>query len=97
MDGLSIKVKTTDGAEKSYKLTPRIIVAFEQQFGAGMPKLLGEQQKIEHLYWLAWKAQQIDAQSGNGTPVKLFGNEYLDTLVSVELDADSSFESTATA
>jgi hypothetical protein len=92
MDGLSVKVKTIDGAEVSYKLTPRIIVAFEQQFGAGMPKLLGEQQKVEHIYWLAWKALQT-----NGVVVKLFGPEFLDTLVSAELDADSSFESTATA
>ena len=92
MDGLAIKVKTTDGAEVSYKLTPRIIVAFEQQFGKGMPKLLGEEQKVEHIYWLAWKAQQV-----NGVVVKLFGPEYLDTIVSAELDADASFESTATA
>ena len=92
MDGLSIKVKTVDGVEASYKLTPRIIVAFEQQFGAGMPKLLWEQQKVEHIYWLAWKALQT-----NGVVVKLFGPEFLDTIASAELDADSSFESTATA
>ena len=92
MDGLSIKVKTVDGVETSYKLTPRIIVAFEQNFGAGMPKLLGEQQKVEHIFWLAWKALQT-----NGVVVKLFGPEFLDTLVSAELEADSSFESTATA
>jgi len=91
MDGLAIKVKTVDGVETSYKLTPRIIVAFEQQFGAGMPKLLGEQQKIEHIYWLAWKAMQT-----NGLVVKVFGPEFLDTIVSAELDSDSSFESTAT-
>jgi hypothetical protein len=92
MDGLSVKVKMVDGLEASYKLTPRIIVAFEQQFGAGMPKLLGEQQKVEHIYWIAWKALQT-----NGVVVKLFSPEFLDTLVSAELDADSSFESTATA
>jgi len=92
MDGLSVKGKTIDGAEVSYKLTPRIIVAFEQQFGAGMPKLLGEQQKIEHIFWLFWKAQQV-----NGVVVKLFGPEYLDTIVSAELDADSSFGSTEIA
>lgn len=92
MDGLSVKVKTTDGNEVNYKLTPRIIVAFEQQFGKGMPKLLGEEQKVEHIYWLAWKAQQT-----NGIVVKPFGPEYLDTIVSAELDADNSFESTATA
>jgi hypothetical protein len=97
MDGLAIKVKTTDGNEVSYKLTPRIIVAFEQNFGKGMPHLLGQEQKVEHIYWLAWKCQQIDAQNNGGTPVKLFGPEYLDSIVSAELDADSSFESTATA
>lgn len=92
MDGLAIKIKTTDGVEVSYKLTPRIIVAFEQQFGGGMPKLLGTDQKVEHIYWMAWKALQV-----NGHVVKLFGPEFLDTLISAELDADSSFESTATA
>ena len=92
MDGLSIKVKTTDGVEASYKLTPRIIVAFEQNFGKGMPHLLGQEQRVEHIYWLAWKAMQV-----NGVVVKLFSPEFLDTIVSAELDSDSSFESTATA
>jgi hypothetical protein len=92
MDGLAVKIKTTDGNEVSYKLTPRIIVAFEQNFGGGMPKLLGEGQKVEFIYWLAWKAMQV-----NGVVVKVFGPEFLDTIVSAELDSDSSFESTATA
>jgi hypothetical protein len=92
MDGLAIKVKTTEGVEASYKLTPRIIVAFEQNFGKGMPHLLGQEQRVEHIYWLAWKAMQV-----NGVVVKLFGPEFLDSIVSAELDADSSFESTATA
>lgn len=92
MDGLAVKIKTTDGVEVTYKLTPRIIVAFEQQFGAGMPKLLGQEQKVEHIYWIAWKALQT-----NGVVVKPFGPDFLDTLITAELDADSSFESTATA
>lgn len=91
MDGLSIKGKLIDGSEVIYKLTPRIIVAFEQNYGAGMPKLLGEQQKIEHIYFLLWKAMQ-----SNGVVVKVFGPEFLDTIVSAELDSDTSFESTAT-
>ena len=92
MDGLGIKVKTTDGNETSYKLTPRVIVAFEQQYGKGMPKLLGEEQKVEHVDWLAWKCMQ-----SNGVIVKPFGPEFLDTIVSAELDADDSFGSTETA
>jgi hypothetical protein len=92
MDGLSIKVKTTDGVEASYKLTPRVIVGFEQQYGKGMPKLLGEEQKIEHVFWLAWKSMQT-----SGVVVKPWGPEFLDTLISAELDADDSFGSTETA
>ena len=92
MDGLGIKVKTTDGNEVTYKLTPRVIVAFEQQYGKGMPKLLGEEQKIEHVYWLAWKCMQ-----SNGVIVKPFGPEFLDTIESAELDSDDSFGSTETA
>lgn len=92
MDGLAIKVKTVDGVESIYKLTPRIIVAFEQNFGKGLPKLIGEEQRIEHIFWLGWKAQQV-----NGVVVKPFGPDYLDTIVSAELDADPNFESTAKA
>lgn len=92
MDGLAIKVTPVDGDTVTYKLTPRIIVAFEQQFGKGMPKLLSEEMRIEHVFWLAWKAQQT-----NGVIVKPFGPDYLDTLVTAELDSDPSFGSTGTA
>jgi len=92
MDGLGIKVKTIEGSETTYKLTPRVIVAFEQQYGKGLPKLLGEEQKIEHVYWLAWKCMQ-----SNGVIVKPFGPEFLDTIESAELDSDDSFGSTETA
>jgi hypothetical protein len=56
MDGLAVKVKTVDGNENTYKLTPRVIVGFEQQFGKGLPKLIGEEQRIEHIYWLEMHA-----------------------------------------
>ncbi len=92
MDGLAIKVKTTEGVEASYKLTPRVIVAFEQQYGKGMPKLLGEDQKVEHVYWLAWKCM-----GAAGVIVKPWGPEFLDTIVSAELDTDESFGSTEIA
>ncbi len=92
MDGLGIKVKTTDGVEATYKLTPRVIVAFEQQYGKGMPKLLGEEQKIEHVYWLAWKSM-----GAAGQIVKPWGPEFLDTIITAELDADESFGSTEIA
>ena len=92
MDGLSIKVKTTDGVEGVYSLRPKTIVAFEQKFNKGFAKLLSEDQKLEHIYFLAWGAMR-DA----GKVVKPFGEAFLDTLESVELTTDPNSESTETA
>jgi len=92
MDGLSIKVKLTDGTENTYSLRPRIIVAFEQKFGKGFAKLLGEEQKLEHIYWLGWESLKA-----NGVVVKPFGSEFLDTVVSCELVSDPNSESTEIA
>ena len=92
MDGLSIKVKTNDGQEGVYSLRPKTIVAFEQKFNKGFAKLLSEDQKLEHIYFLAWGAMR-DA----GKVVKPFGEAFLDTLESVELTTDPNSESTETA
>ena len=92
MDGLQIKVKTTDGNEGTYSLRPRSIVAFEQKFNKGFAKLLSEDQKLEHIYFLAWNAMK-----DSGKVVKPWGDGFLDTLDSVELVVDPNFESTETA
>ena len=92
MDGLQIKVKTNDGVEGLYSLRPRSIVAFEQKFGKGFAKLLSEDQKLEHIYFLAWSALK-----DGGKVVKPWGDAFLDTLDSVELVVDPNLESTATA
>jgi hypothetical protein len=89
MDGLFIKVKLSDGYENSFSLRPKTIVAFEQKFGKGFGKLLGDDQKIEHIYWLAWKCLQE-----NGVLVKPFDSGFLDTLESAEFDANPNSEST---
>lgn len=92
MDGLYIKVKTNDGTEGTYSLRPRSIVAFEQKFNKGFAKLLSEDQKLEHIYFLAWSALK-DA----GKVVKPWGEGFLDTLDSVELVTDPNSESTEIA
>jgi hypothetical protein len=92
MDGLQIKIKTNDGTEGNFSLRPKSIVAFEQKFGKGFAKLLGEDQKLEHVYFLAWTALK-DA----GKVVKPWGEGFLDTLDSVELVVDPNSESTETA
>lgn len=90
MNGLQIKVILAEGdVEKVYPLTPRIIVAFEQKFNKGLAKLLAEDQKMEHVFWLGWEALK-----SNGHIVKPFGADFLDTIKNVELISDPSFEST---
>ena len=92
MDGLQIKAKTTDGVEGVYSLRPRSIVAFEQKFGKGFAKLLSEDQRLEHVYFLAWSAMK-----DSGKVVKPWGESFLDTLESVELVVDPNLESKETA
>jgi hypothetical protein len=91
MDGLNIKVKTTDGVEGVYPLRPKTIVAFEQKFNKGFAKLLSEDQKLEHVYFLAWGAMR-----DSGKVVKPWGESFLGELESVELVTDPNLESTET-
>ena len=92
MDGLSLKIVTNDGVDSVFSLRPRTIVAFEQKFGKGLAKLFAEDQKMEHIYFLAWQSLKDD-----GRVVKPFGPEFLDTLESVEMISDPNSESTAIA
>jgi len=92
MDGLSLKIKTNDGVDATYTLRPRTIVAFEQKFGKGLARLFSEDQKMEHIYFLAWQSLK-----DNGRVVKPFGPEFLDTLESVEMVSDPNSESTEIA
>lgn len=85
MDGLSVKTTMEDGTEHSFSLRPRIIVDFEQKYGKGMAKLLGDEQKIEHIYYLGWATLKA-----NNIPVKPFGPDFLDTIKTVELISDPS-------
>lgn len=77
---LKIKVTKTDGSSKTFSVTPRVIVAFEREFGKGLVAAYGNDNRMEYTYWLAWKA---DHAAGN--VVKPF-DAYLDEIVSVELE-----------
>jgi len=92
MDGLKVRVRTTDGMDSTYALRPRVIVEFEQKYQKGLAKLIAEEQKLEHIYFLAWSAMKH-----GGKVVKPFGPDFLDTLEEVTLVTDPSSESTETA
>ncbi len=78
MISLSLRV-THDGDTNEYVVGPKVQVAFEREWKMGMPKALTNEQRMEHLYWLGWKAQQAA-----GVVVKTF-DLWLDGVESVEV------------
>lgn len=68
-----------DGEKHIYPVTPKVIVAFENQFKLGFIKALSDNHRMEHIYWLAWEAQR-----SAGVVVKPF-TAWLDSLQAVRL------------
>lgn len=58
---LRVQVTYDDGRELEVKVTPAAQVAFERQYGMGLPKA-SQEMRNEYLFYLAWKALQL---SGN--------------------------------
>ena len=80
---LTLRV-THNGDTNEYTVGPKVQVAFEREWKVGMPKAFSADQKVEHIYWLAWKAQQA-----SGAVVKPFDG-WIDGLEAVEIvQADS--------
>jgi hypothetical protein len=84
MMNLTLRVTDSSGSTNDYEVGPKVQVSFEREWKIGLPKAFTNDQKMEHLYWLGWKAQQ-----SSGAVVKPFDG-WLDTVESVEVvDADS--------
>jgi hypothetical protein len=80
---MKLKVTLEDGSSGSYQITPKIEVDFEKYVGGGFAKTLRDQEKQEHVYFLAWLCLKAAGQT-----VKPFENGFLDTLSLVELELD---------
>lgn len=83
MGNWRIKVTKTDGASDEYVITPRTVVAFERHFKVGLAAAFTNEQKMEHLYWLAWDSERV-----SGSVVPLF-DKWLETVSTVELTVDA--------
>lgn len=75
---LTLRV-THNGDTNDYTVGPKSQVAFEREWKIGMPAAFSENQRMEHIYWLAWKAQQ-----SSGVVVKPFDG-WLEGVESVEI------------
>ena len=74
MFGMNLRVVTTKG-ETEVPVTPRVSVEFERQFQTGLGRAFQSDQKLEHMYWIAWKAS-----GGKGD-----FESWLDDLVDVQV------------
>jgi len=79
-----LKVTKTDGSINTFLVGPRQIVAFERYWKMGLLKAFQNEQRMEHLFWLAWEAER-----STGNVVPLFSEAYFDTLINVEIDETS--------
>jgi hypothetical protein len=90
MFSMHFTVVTKDGS-RSYPCTPKVQVDFERQFKIGIAKAFQEDQKVEHVYWLAWASQRAA-----GDVVKPF-DAWLDEIVDVQLEDNPTRPFDATA
>ena len=75
-----LKVTRADGSTNEYEITPIIEYAFEQSRNKGFHKALLEDQKQSDVFWLCWEAIRR-----SGETVKPFGEDFIETLKSVEV------------
>lgn len=74
---------TRDSGVAEYSITPAIEVAFESYAKMGLHKAFRDREMQTDVYWLAWECIRR-----SGETVKPFGQEFLDTLVKVEVLED---------
>ena len=78
MINIILRVETEDKSG-AYPVTPLVQVAFEREWKIGLAKAFNQDQKMEHMYWLGWKAMH-----SSGEVVKPFDG-WLNTVKSVEI------------
>jgi hypothetical protein len=75
-----LKVTRADNSVTEYEITPTLEVAYEAHVKKGWHKSMLEDGRQTDVYWLCWEAIRR-----SGETVKPFGDEFLETLKSVEV------------
>lgn len=78
-----LKITRASGDVATYKITPAIEYAFEQQFKCGIHMKFRLEERQSDIYWLSWECIRR-----SGETVKPFGDAFLETLQSVEVVDD---------
>ena len=90
-----LRITLANGDVGDYPITPSIEYAFEQFAKVGFSKAFREQEKQEHVFFLAYECLK---RSGTLPSIPLFGASFIEMLAKVEvLDDDSPNGSSAKA
>jgi hypothetical protein len=73
-------VTLADNSVTEIEITPRLEYAFELYAKMGFHKAFRDLERQTDVYWLAWEGLRL-----SGATVKPFGNDFLDSLKSVEV------------
>lgn len=84
MINIRMRVSTNDGPQGEFNITPKVQVEFERNFKTGIGKAFENDLKMEHIYWLGWKAMHYA-----GRVVKPF-DTWLDEVTEIEVVNEST-------
>jgi hypothetical protein len=84
MINIRMRVSTSDGPQGEFAISPKVQVEFERQYKTGIGKAFENDLKMEHIYWLGWKAMHYA-----GRVVKPF-DTWLDEIVEIEVVNEST-------
>ena len=84
MIAIKLAVTTNDGPQGDFAVTPKVQVEFERNFKTGIGKAFENDLKMEHIYWLGWKAMHYA-----GRVVKPF-DTWLDDVTEIEVVNEST-------
>lgn len=84
MINIRMRVSTTEGPQGEFAISPKVQVEFERQYKTGIGKAFENDLKMEHIYWLGWKAMHYA-----GRVVKPF-DSWLDEIVEIEVVNEST-------
>lgn len=80
MISMKLDVVMRDGNTVPVMIGPKVQVEFEREFAMGIAKAFGEDMRMEHVYWLAWRAMRHVQKTS------LDFDGWLDQVADVEMD-----------
>jgi hypothetical protein len=84
MEAMKLTV-TRGGTPETYRVTPLVHVMFERHWSTSLARAFGQDgqdNRLEHMYWLAWKSAEVAGKTTAGF------DEWLSDVEAVDIDTE---------